>query len=135
MLALACIALAARVTFEAPSVPPTWRFLANEQPDLDAAHVLHFSLKQSNLDKLETALMAVSTPSSPKYGRHWSFDEVGQLTAPTSAARPAIEAWLKSNGVSDFAMEWTPYNSWLRVTVSRRTVEEILSCVACLSCQ
>lgn len=130
VLALACIAFAARITYEVPQAPAGWRFLADEQPDLDASHVLHISLVQSNLDKLEAALLEVSTPSSPKYGQHWSFDEVGALTAPARAARPALENWLVSNGVPTSAMEWTPYNSWLRVSLSRRAIEELLSYVS-----
>ena len=128
VLALACIALAVRVTYDAPQMPASWHFLADEQPDLEGMQVLHFSLKQSNLDRLEAALWEVSTPSSSKYGKHWSFDEVGALTAPPSAARDLIENWLVSNGVPRTSMMWTPYNSWLRVSVPRRLVEEILSC-------
>lgn len=127
VLALACAVMAARVAYEAPMMPPTWRFLADENVDLDYMQTIHFSLKQSNLDKLESALWDVSNPDSPKYGHHWSFEEVGALTAPSSSARATLENWLVSNGVSQASMDWTPYNSWLRINVPRRLVEEILA--------
>lgn len=132
VLALACAAMAVRVAYETPMTPPSWRFVAEVIPDLDYTQTLHFSLKQSNLDKLESALWEVSTPSSPKYGRHWSFEEVGAFTAPASAARDTVENWLVANGIPASAMTWTPYNSWLRVDVPRRVVEEILSYVRSL---
>ena len=49
---------------------------------------LVFAIPQRNLQEAHDRLMAVSHPSSPTYGQHLSFEEVGALTSnPESCAR------------------------------------------------
>jgi tripeptidyl-peptidase-1 len=43
---------------------------------------MRIALTQSNLEKGHQWLMDVSHPSSEKYGRHWSAEEVAQAFAP-----------------------------------------------------
>lgn len=43
---------------------------------------LRFALKQSNLDKGHDWLMDVSHPSSPNYGKHWTFEQVKNAFKP-----------------------------------------------------
>lgn len=43
-------------------------------------HVVVFAVKPRNLEKLEKELLAVSDPSSKRYGKHWTRSDVGKLT-------------------------------------------------------
>jgi tripeptidyl-peptidase I len=62
-------------------------------------HELVFAVKQKNLEVLEAVLYDVSTRSSPHYGQHKSFDEIGRLVENREATA-AISTWLQENGVS-----------------------------------
>ena len=75
--------------------------------------VLQIALQQQNLDQLESKLYAVSTPGNPSYGRFMEGDEVKAMLAPSSQASPAVEAWLKSAGVTHIHSdgEWVTFAS------------------------
>ena len=61
-------------------------------------HTVVFAVQQLNLDKLEEELIAVSTPGSPKYMKHWTRDDVAKLTAnPNATAK--VRAFLTQTGV------------------------------------
>ena len=60
---------------------------------------------QQNQDALMQAepwLMAVSDPTSPDYGRHWSQEAVIEAFKPANETIQAVEAWLSSHGVLQF---------------------------------
>merc|ERR1719246_284819 len=57
-----------------------------------------FAVKQQNVDKLEEQLLAVSSPSSMRYGQHLTNEEVHQLVAPRSEDIDAVLSFLASHG-------------------------------------
>jgi len=61
-------------------------------------HEVIFSVKKRNLDKLESELMAVSTPSSPRYGHHYTRQQVYELTGNPEATS-AVLAFLAKHGI------------------------------------
>jgi tripeptidyl-peptidase-1 len=71
----------------------------------DADHTVVFAIKQRNVDKLEEKLMEVSDPHSPKYGQHWTREEVGEFTQNREGSA-AVLAYLQSKfGASQIAVE------------------------------
>jgi tripeptidyl-peptidase-1 len=58
------------------------------------------SLKSQNMDKLNSEIMAVSDPDSPRYGQHLTKDEVTILTAPTAESLKIVSQWLYDVGVT-----------------------------------
>ena len=66
---------------------------------LDPTVDLIFAVKQQNLQKLETTLLAVSDPASTSYGEHLTHDEVHQMTA-NPAASQAVKDWSNAHGLT-----------------------------------
>lgn len=87
---------------------------------------LHFLLAQRNLPELEAALYAVSDPSSPEYGQHWTMEEVNDLVAPSPQHVSQVLQWLRSHGVSTRDISSTPNSDMLRVRVSVAQAEAML---------
>ncbi|RPD75551.1 subtilisin-like protein [Lentinus tigrinus ALCF2SS1-7] len=75
-------------------VPRTLAVLPDELVHLTIA------LPQSNVSGLHAALLEVSDPDHPNYGRHLSKAEVEQLVAPVPESVKAVTEWLNSKGVN-----------------------------------
>ncbi|KZP15649.1 family S53 protease-like protein [Athelia psychrophila] len=72
---------------------------------------LRIALVQNNIAGLEKALYDVSTPSSANYGKHLSKEDVESYVKPAQASVDAVNAFLKSNGIS--ATTLSPAGDWI----------------------
>ncbi|TRM64249.1 peptidase S8/S53 domain-containing protein [Schizophyllum amplum] len=61
---------------------------------------MRVALKMADRDGLETALLDVSTPSSPHYGRHLTSEEVRAFASPSPETTDAVSDWLASEGIT-----------------------------------
>ncbi|KAM3449277.1 hypothetical protein MY3296_007053 [Beauveria thailandica] len=68
-------------------------------PD-DTQIPVRIALKQSNLDKGMDYLLTVSDPESPKYGQHFTKQQVIDLFAPADSTVDAVKKWLVKSGIS-----------------------------------
>ncbi|RPD64099.1 family S53 protease-like protein [Lentinus tigrinus ALCF2SS1-7] len=57
-------------------------------------------MPQNNVSGLHAALLDVSNPSSPNYGKHLSKDEVTRLVAPKPESVQAVTDWFNKNGIT-----------------------------------
>lgn len=48
--------------------------------DPDVQHTIGFGILQKNQDRLQQVLMEVSTPGNPNYGKHWTKEQLDELT-------------------------------------------------------
>ena len=87
---------ASAATQAAPSLPHPWTTTARASSS-DSVRVI-VALKQRNLDQLPALIMAVSDPTSPKYGEHLTTAQLDALTAPTPEAFAAVEKWVSGDG-------------------------------------
>jgi tripeptidyl-peptidase-1 len=71
-------------------------------------------------------LMERSTPGSPKYGQHMSFEEVGTTFRNAKAEAKAL-AWLRQGGIAAKEMRMTPYGEMIRVTTTIAKLERLLN--------
>lgn len=78
------------------AVPRGWTLVGT--PDESTAITLSVALAYQNLDQLESALLAVSTPGNAKYGQHLDVDDVNALFPPASDT--AVLSWLQGAGIS-----------------------------------
>lgn len=67
------------------------------QADQSQLHEVTFAVRQRNIEKLESILYDVSTPSSPNYGKHWDRVALGELVR-NSIAVESIKSFLTSCG-------------------------------------
>ena len=90
-----------------------------ERVPASTLHELVFMVNQRNLEELNRALMSVSDPNLSSYGRHWTRQEVADLTVISGAAE-AVVAYLTTNGVtsalsspySDYVTAVAPISVW-----------------------
>ena len=89
---------------------------------------LSILVRQRNLGELESAFWSVSDPSSPRYGKHLSLDEVNQLVAPSEQHVSQVLQWVAAHGIDTSArkMSFTPNKDMLRVTCTVAQAESLL---------
>ncbi|KAI0718016.1 subtilisin-like protein [Cerioporus squamosus] len=61
---------------------------------------LTIAMPQNNITGLHAAVLDVSDPYSPNYGKHLSKDELSQLVAPKPESVQAVTNWLSKNGIA-----------------------------------
>ena len=74
---------------------------------VDASSVMTFkiALKQDNLEHGYDYLMSISHPSSPKYGKHLSAQEVRKTFHPSNESIETMHKWLLSHAVEGATLE------------------------------
>jgi len=81
-------------------------------------------VKHKNLEQLYQLVKEVSDPQSPKYGKHWSFEQVGELTSDPEAKALVVEHLAKFMDVSQVTV--SPFSSFIGVETTVETAEKIL---------
>lgn len=77
----------------------------------DPEHELILAITQLNLDAVEQTLLAVSDPTSARYGQHLSFSEVGALVR-NDVGVAAVSAYLEAAGVDQ--CHASPHGEYMR---------------------
>jgi tripeptidyl-peptidase I len=88
----------------------------------ETRHQLIISIKQNNIDLVKDILYDVSTISSPNYGKHKSFDEIGKLVENPKATE-AVALWLQQNNV--VITQQTPYGEYITGNAPISTWEKL----------
>lgn len=119
-LLTAAVAVAtARVFDRVSSIPEGWRLAS---PGLASDKVtLKISLKQQHADILEQAVLAMSTPGNPDYGKHLSREELRSYVAPTTRATDEVTSWLASHDITP-----SVDNDWMTITTDVATANALL---------
>lgn len=68
-----------------------------------------------------------SKHDSPKYGQHYSAEEIIDLFAPERAAVEAVNAWLEDSGISSHRVSQSTNKQWIQFDASVDEVERLLS--------
>lgn len=76
--------------------------------DAEIRFPVRIALKQRNLDKGMDYLMAVSDPSSPSYGWHYTAEQVVDLFVPDEAFIRTVKDWLVLAGVPEAGIAVPP---------------------------
>ncbi|EDQ89292.1 uncharacterized protein MONBRDRAFT_32487 [Monosiga brevicollis MX1] len=89
---------AASVRVAAPTYPCFWKsgYAVDSQQEIRFT----FALKQRNLDQLAEIALAVSDPTSSKYGQYLTTEQIADLTAPRPEHMAAVIQWLEANKVA-----------------------------------
>ena len=67
-----------------------------------------------------------SDPSSSKYGKHYSQDELIMLFAPSDSTINAVRKWVESAGVSSDDISLSGNKQWIAFDATVETVEKML---------
>lgn len=118
LLTTAAVA-SARVFDAVPAVPEGW---SKVSPALGTDKLsLKIGLKQQYVQALEQAVLAISTPGNPHYGKHMSRDEVRSFVAPSSLSVNEVTAWLASYDITH-----TVDNDWITIATNVTTANKLL---------
>ena len=86
---------------------------------------LTFAVRQQNVEKLTSELMAVSTPSSPRYGQHLSNEEVNRIVAPRAADLATVRGFLAKHSTN--VQSASPNSDFITVALPVEEAERMLS--------
>ena len=102
------------------AVPDGWTY--HSSPPESSTIVLQIGLQEQNLDQLESMIYAAATPGHTSYGNFMEGDDVAALLAPSSAASPAVMAWLKEAGVTNVHTD----GAWINFATTVGTANKLL---------
>ncbi|KAK7042011.1 family S53 protease-like protein [Favolaschia claudopus] len=86
---------------------------------------LRIALKSSNIPGLESEVMAVSDPTSSRYGQHLTPKQVADYVRPTAESVSAVTSWLKANNIS--ATSVTPAGNILQFQIPVSQANSLLN--------
>ncbi|KAI1747883.1 tripeptidyl-peptidase [Xylaria castorea] len=118
--ALFATAAAARLMDSLPSVPQGWKQV--RQAALDEPITLRVALPQQHAVELEQAVIEMSTPGHPNYGKHLSQLELRSYTAPTDEAVSSVVSWLSNSHIKPLVN-----NDWITFSTTVETANELLN--------
>ncbi|CAN8104845.1 unnamed protein product [Discula destructiva] len=100
----------------------------NKRMPSDAILPMRVGLKQhaAALQSAEDWLMEVAHPASPKYGQHWSSEEVVKAFSPPSETVDAVAAWLVESGISQDRITHSDNKAWLAFDATVGEAEKLL---------
>lgn len=118
-LLTAAAAVSARVLDSVPDVPKGWTKASAALPTDKLA--LKIGLKQQHAAALEQAVLAVSSPGHPSYGKHLTREELRSYVAPAEQSVADVTAWLAKYGISP-AVD----NDWMTISTDVKTANAML---------
>lgn len=97
-----------------------------ERLSADKILPMRIALKQQNLDQGEDWLMDVADPDSPRYGQHWTAEDVIAAFQPADDTVAAVMAWLKDAGIAPERITHTDNKQWLAFDATTEEAETLL---------
>ena len=87
---------------------------------------MRIGLVQSNLENGPIYLDEVSNPTSAKYGKHYTVEEVTDLFAPSESRVDAVRNWLVLSGIDADRVSQSVNKQWLQFDAKASEVEDLL---------
>jgi tripeptidyl-peptidase I len=104
--------------------PSSW--VPTARVEGDTIIPVRIGLTQQNLDKGYDYLMELSDPKSPKYGKHWTPEQVHDAFAPADDAEKIVKEWLVSSGIEEGRIKHYENRGWLAFDAPAAEVEALL---------
>ncbi|TVY36143.1 Tripeptidyl-peptidase [Lachnellula occidentalis] len=105
--------------------PKAW--IKRDRVAESALFPVRIGMTQSNLDKGHDLLMDVSKHGSPKYGKHYSPQEVAEIFAPMQSSVDAVHDWLSSAGIAGEKISQSTNKQWMQFDASAFDLETLLN--------
>ena len=126
LLAL-CTSTAAATTMRLDGYRSDWSPSTDASLTTTNTAVLHetvFAVKQNNPELLTSTLYAVSDPASPDYGKHLSFEQLGDLVQATTSTK-TVQSFLTHHGAT--IVSTTPHGEYVRAKASVAVWNKLLN--------
>ncbi|KAN0096089.1 subtilisin-like protein [Hyaloscypha variabilis] len=106
------------------AIPKSW--IKRDRIDANVELPVRIGMTQSNLDKGHELLMEVSKHDSPRYGQHYTAEEVAEIFAPSKDAVDSILEWLLSAGIPAEKISQSVNKQWMQFDASTLELESLL---------
>jgi tripeptidyl-peptidase-1 len=103
--------------------PSKWIKRAKIQPH--AILPIRIGLTQTSLEKAHEYLMDVSDPFSPRYGKHWTEEDIIEKFKPSEECVEAVILWLTSSGISRNRISQSNNKGWLAFDATTKESEDL----------
>lgn len=120
LVAAVASATSARVMDSLAAVPRGWESVRPALPEETVS--LRIALKQQRAEALEQAVLDISTPGHPKYGRHLTRDELRSYTTPSQSATLAVTRWLEDHNIQTAVAD----NDWVTFSTTVENASHLL---------
>ena len=105
-------------------VPSEWAKRSRAPPD--ATLPVRIGITPRNSELGHNHLMAISDPTSPDFGKHWTPKQVHDFFSPSAEAVTAVQKWLESSGIHIQRHKVAPTRSHIRFEASVEEMESLL---------
>lgn len=120
ILATTAATVSARLFHRVPAIPQGW---SRASPALHGDKVtLKVGLKQQHAAALEEAVLSISTPGHPDYGKHLTREELRSYIAPHQQSVDDVTSWLAEHGITPSVVD----NDWMTIVTDVKTANEML---------
>ncbi|GJJ14188.1 hypothetical protein Clacol_008450 [Clathrus columnatus] len=106
------------------AVPTGWAPVQILRPDTPIR--VQFSLKQSNIDKLDDYLLDIAHPESENYGRLWTQKQIIETFAASPETIATVKDWLILHGLDKEKIKLSSDRLWLIVEMTAQDAESLL---------
>ncbi|KAM0805168.1 peptidase S8/S53 domain-containing protein [Usnea florida] len=114
------------VVHEKRSGSSAWSPMQGAKPDGRITLPVRIGLTESNLDQGDAILMGVSDPTSEKYGKHLTAEQIIEQFAPQPETINAVQNWLVSSGIEPNRISLSRGKNWLNFDANISEVEGLL---------
>ncbi|KAH6676397.1 putative alkaline serine protease AorO [Halenospora varia] len=105
-------------------IPHAW--VKRDRLDANLRVPVRIGMTQNNLDTGHNLLMEVSSHDSPKYGKHYTAEEVAEIFAPSHSTTSSIREWLVSAGIPDHKISQSTNKQWMQFDTTTAELESLL---------
>ncbi|KAJ5960671.1 Peptidase S8/S53 subtilisin/kexin/sedolisin [Penicillium vulpinum] len=122
VLSLLASSAAADVFESLSAVPQGWRY--SRKPRADQTMKLQIALAQGDTAGFEQAVMDMSTPDHPSYGKHFNtHEEMKRMLQPSAESANSIRDWLESAGITRIEQD----ADWMTFYTTVETANKLLA--------
>jgi tripeptidyl-peptidase-1 len=130
LVGVSCSSIQARhvkyeVLEQRDSTPHAWT--RRSRLDGDAVLPVRIALAQSNIHRAEEFILDVAGPSSPKYGQHWTPQQIAKTFAPSKETVEEVKEWLQAAGISVTRVSMVTSSGWLTFNATASEMEGLLN--------
>jgi tripeptidyl-peptidase-1 len=126
MLLLSTVVAQPQLIHPPALVPAGWEQVASEDHAAGAGRMdVLVGLRRSNQQRLDEIVQASSTPGSPDYLNHLSWEAMGALVRPSDSAIGEVLAWLASHGATNVRV--APHGDAIQASLALADLEAMTS--------
>ena len=67
-----------------------------------------------------------SNPASPRYGRHYTAEEIHDIFAPQEKTVESVSAWLRDSGIAPHRISQSFNKQWLQFDATASEIESLI---------